>query len=422
MSVVLKNLSEKVKEVSSGAVALAVAGQPMTKKSLLCRTGTFEGLYGRVTVTTQMLKGIAERYNRDRATPQNENDYAPILKDHERKVDYVLGRILTGLTCEEWQDPATGEAQLGLYGELRIDDEEAKKKVEQGLYAHLSISFDEDTLELFEVSFVAVEAARRSIILSQKETKKMSIELQQKFEKLASKKTALAAAIKEHRSARVEKVKSLSTASKALQTEAVELSKKAQAISLSVKTAQLKGKFSGFIKLGKMNPIEFKELDFTELAQMSEKSLQVVLSSYEKRPVSSDVIQHGQEARSEQVRTDLSKEAMRKAIELQRAGKTVALSDMPADGGEDKGKEDIIEVPAMSEDPMKSYTLSDEDWKKTLEEMGMVHTKLSEVIEKIKGLGADVEQLSAAEDDQDKKEQELAADEKEEPIKKEGEE
>ncbi|MDR3547945.1 MAG: hypothetical protein P4M11_06740, partial [Candidatus Pacebacteria bacterium] len=177
------------KKMGFGVVNLAMQDGSYFRKALLCHTGTFDGLYGPITVTEQLLTCLADRYNKQRAKPKNDFDFAPILKDHERKVDNVLGRLMADLVVEDWIDPETCGVGKGLYGTLRIDDPAAKLKVEQGLYSQLSITFDEESFETFETSFVAVEAARGSQALSHDNggNETMSIELQQKLTKLEKK-------------------------------------------------------------------------------------------------------------------------------------------------------------------------------------------------------------------------------------------
>ena len=415
MTVALKELSGQAREVSSGVVSLK-AGSEMVKKSLLCRTGKFDGMYGEVTVSKELLEGIAELYNRVKAQAQNENDYAPILVDHVREVDLIKGRVLPDLSVQPWTDPVTGKEESGLYGSLRIDDAEAQQKVEDGKYAHLSISFDEDTFELFETSFVAVEAARGSIVLS----KGGSMELEVKLNKALQKHSALAAAVKDARAKRKAKLLKMKAERLGLVKECDALMALAKEVSLSVKAAQLKGKFSEFIKLGKMNPSELKSMDFKELATLSEGGVKILLSSYEARPVSKDVHQYGQSgADQKKMATDLSPEKMREAIALQKAGKGVSLAaDEEPDDEEMKKLAGEEEKPEEKE--MKSYSMAEEEYQKCLEEISGVHSKLSEVVEKIKGMGGAVDEMAEGEEDDEKKE--MAAEGEEEKESKEGEE
>ena len=218
----LKILHPHVKEVASGTVSLLSGGemQPSTKvgsivkPALICYAGTFDGMYGEVTVTEEILAGLADRYNREKENPQNENAYAPILTDHVREVDRVKGRLLCGLSVQPWTNPSTGETTAGLYGSLRIDDQDAQKKVDDGSYAHVSISFDEETFELFEISFVAVEAARGAMVLSQKNSQGGKMELSKKFASLSQKHKALAADVKLQREKRQVSLKKIKATEK----------------------------------------------------------------------------------------------------------------------------------------------------------------------------------------------------------------
>ena len=396
MTIALKELSSKAKEISSGAVQLA---DGLVKKTLLCRTGQFNGMFGPVTVSEKTLKGIAERYNADRASVQNENDYAPILKDHERKVDNVLGRVMAGLYTESWTNPENGEVELGLYGDLRIDDPEAKKNVELGKYAHVSISFDEETFELFEVSFVAVEAAKRSIVLSQGGT----MNLESRLSTLAQKHKALAATVKTAHENRKVSLAKIAETTKKSGAELKELSKKMQEISLGLKTSQVKAAMLGFVKQGKMTPVELKETDLKAMAALSADVLKIVLSSYEKRSISPDVIQFGKSGEGP-VKTDITnKEAMREAMELQRSGKkATALADAPEHKPEENPDKKLAKPEGEEED---SKEIDMEEMKKHLDALEAAHAHLLECHSKLEAMHGDTEKLAEGEKEQEKEEE-----------------
>jgi hypothetical protein len=403
MNVDSKMINKNIRELSIGN---SLGG--LEKKALLCRTGSFDGLYGPVTITEDLLKNISDKYNKDRSKPQNENDYAPILTDHIREVDRIKGRIMADLEVLPWIDPSSGESQMGLFGTLRIDDEEAKDKVSKGQYAHLSITFDEDSHELFEISFVAVEAARRSIVLSKGETQ---MGTEKRFVQLAQKKNALVKLMTENRSIRGTALSKMIRTKTELENEIAGLSQKMQTISLSIKASQIKGKMSRLVEEGKVNPVELKEIDFTELALLPEKSLKVVLSSYEKRAVSTDVFQYGQSGKNEiKVSALGSPEKMRKAIELQKSGHTLSEEEKQSLTEEDN-------KPAPKEEMKSSYAMGEEEWKQCLEDIGGIHTKLSEVIEKVKAMGGEAEKLASVDKEQEDEEKKLAV---EEPEEKEG--
>lgn len=395
---------KKTMQVPAGLaqVDLAQKEGSLVRRALLCRTGVFNGMFGEVRVDVQMLERIKIHYTNQKQNPTNENDYAPILLDHNRSVDLVKGRLLAeGLEIAEWRE-VDGVMQFGLFGNLRIDDVEAIKNVESGKYAHLSISFDEETGELFEVSFVAVEAARGSIILSKGE--KMD---KKKLVQLSQRHTALKTALKQSRSARKTALSALLKTKSGLDKDLKELMTKAQSIALSVKTGQIKGRFSEFIREGKMNPAELKAMDFTSLAGLNEQALGLVLKSYENRPVMEDVYQYGQEGDTT-VEADLSPAAMREAIKLQREGKkaiTLAEGDAPT-------KEDKKDMSSEGEEKekMKMYSMDEAEYSKCLEDVAGVHSKLSEVVEKLKAMGDKVDEMSKDEEKAESEEK-LAADE-----------
>jgi hypothetical protein len=383
--------------------------QDFSKKALMCRTGTFDGMNGQVTVTKEMLEGIAEVYNLERKNPQNENDYRPVLTDHVREVDRVKGRILPDLEVKPWTDPGTGDEEFGLFGTLRIDNEDAREKVTNGTYANLSISFDEDTFELFEISFVSIEAAKRSIILSNKIStggKKMSMPT--KLMSLSKKHTALAAQVKQSRAKRQVALSALVAKKTEVEKEITSLMKKTGEITLSIKASQLKAQFQEFVRQGKMNPAELKEIDFKELCALSESARKIVLSSYEKRPVSTDVLVFGQSS-DRKVSLDMSPAATRERMELQRAGKGAALAEeMP----EKEEKKDLAEEMPEKEEK-KPFAMSEDEHAKHMQDMMECHQKLGECVEKIKSMGLDAEKISDDDKQDEKKETKEMADESE---------
>ena len=399
------------------AISFAQKDGSMFKKALLCRTGRFDGVFGQVEVTKLRLEQLAEKYKELRANPANENDYAPILLNHMRDVDLVKGRLMADLEVAEWKE-IDGVMEYGLYGTLRIDEEEAKANVEAGKYAHISISYDEDTNEILEVSFVAVEAARGSIVLS-KGGKKM--ELEKKLSTLAQKHKALAAAVKESRTVRREALKKMLSQRAELEEKALAAAKHAKELSVKVKAAQIKAQMLGFVKEGKVEPKVVREMNFAELAQFSETALKALMASYESRPVSRDVFQHGQSADNKTAQVDLSPAKMREAMALQKSGKK-ALAEGDDQKDEDKPKPPPAAVagvrgekdekdPSLAEDDKDTKAMDMEEWAKCLEEMGAVHAKLSEMVDKLKKLGEDTQEMAEGEDEQEKKEEEQMAEE-----------
>lgn len=417
----LKKLHPHLKEVANGAVALAAGevipmGAPLVKRALFCRTGLFDGMYGEVEVTPDLLKGIAERYNETKANKQNDNDYAPILTDHIREVDRIKGRALAGMTVEPWVDPETGKEEVGLYGDLRIDDDDAKAKVEKGQYAHLSISFDEETFEFFEISFVAVEAARGSMVLS-KISEGGKMDLSKKLATLSQKHEALARDVKLARTRRSQSLARIVAKKNEILKDLTQLQAKQEAAMLSAKAGQLKGRFHEFVRGGKMNPAELSKLDFKGLASLNKQSLDIVLAAYENREVSTDVHQYGQ-AGQKVVAAELTPKAMMEAVALQKAGKGkgVSLSAVVDEVTSDSKKK--LEG---DEDMKHSVAMGKEDWEKALAEMDETHAKMGECMDKIKSLGEEADKIS----DEDKKDgakenegnKDLAADDDEDKDK-----
>jgi hypothetical protein len=392
----------------SSDVSLAGESASKVKRALLCRTGNFDGMFGPVEVTKERLEALAETYQKIRATPQNENDYAPILLDHSRSVDLVKGRLLPeGMSVEEWKE-IDGVMEFGLFGNLRIDDPEAQANVESGKYAHLSISFDEDTNEIFEVSFVAVEAARGSIVLAK--STGGSMDLEKRFKALSQRHGALATHIKAARTGRKAALAKLMKERDDLAKEIETLAKGSKELAKRIKLSQLKGKMAEFVRQGRMEPVELKEIDFEALSEMNEKALNMYLQSFEKRPVSTDVFQYGQ-AGTKKLSTDLSPAAMRKAMELQRSGKAQSLAG-PHEGDEDVNEKEKGLAEGEHQEPDGDegmMSMSKEEFAKCLEEMYGHHSKLAESIEKMKGLGEEMKKLAEGEDDDEKKEKEMSA-------------
>ena len=299
-------------------------------------------MWGPVEITAERLQRIADKYNKARAKPLNDNDYAPILVNHNRDVELLMGRVLADLEVVEWEDPDTGTMGKGLIGTLRVDDPEAIKKVESGKYAQVSMSFDEDDDTLWETSFVAVEAARRSQALEQGDPE-MSAELQAQLKASTDKHVALQGQVRE--SVMVRKAIVLAAgehgmaALQSITTAAVSLENGLK----EFKTAFLKAQFKGLIRTGQLSKAEFDKLNLPEMVSMSSNSIAMLLSSYKSRAVSPHVRQFGQAgAKPLNTGAKLSAAEMREAAKVQRAGKSAALAvDQPTgDGGQgDKGKE-----------------------------------------------------------------------------------
>lgn len=402
-----KTQSANTKELSSGVVNLAAREGSVFKKALLCRTGVWDGMYGQVVVTEVLLRRIAEKYNKEYAKPLNDHDYAPILKEHIRDADLIKGRVMADMSVEEIEDPATGERGFGLFASLRVDDEDAQTKVEKGQYAQLSISFDDETADFYECSFVAVPAAKRSTVLSNK--KKEKSPMGKKNLKASGKVKALTAAIGKARLARKAALAAIKTEQTALNTELVALSEKSAALSLTLKAGQTKAQFSAFVKQGKMNPAELAEMDFKALSQLPDAALAVLKASYEKREVSTDVVQFGQSGQndSKDALKAASPEKIREAIKLQKSGKKgVNLND----GGAEKSEAEKEAEKAAAAAGAQSYSMGEEEYKQCLADISEINEKLGAVIGKIKAIGEKASDLAAEDEKHEEEEKQLAAD------------
>lgn len=389
-----------MKTTKALSVQFAAEERGLIKDTLLCRTGKFDGMYGEVEVTKDLLEALCARYIEQKQSPTNANDYAPILLDHDRSVENVMGRLLSeDLHVDEWKE-IDGEMTFGLFGKLRIDDPAAQQAVDSGKYAQVSISFDEESNEIFEVSFVAVEAARGSIVLKQGEKK-----VDKKFQALSQKHIALATQVKHSRARRKAALSKLANTRDGVVKEMVELQKQADGIALAIKTSQTKAQFAAFVKQGKMNPSEIKALDFKELASLSNGARKIVLSAYENRAVSTDVFQFGQAAGKEEAQ-EMTPAKMRERIALQRAGKGANLAAGEAD--EDKEKKELAEEDGEDKekkhDDEMSYSMSEDEHAEHMEKMTEVHQKLGECIDKIKSMGEPMQKMADADKDEEKKE------------------
>jgi hypothetical protein len=393
--------------LSKGLVLLAKEGtDSKVRRALICRVGVFSAGTGEVDVTEELLQRIADFHNLQRSNPKNENDFPPILVDHERKADNTKGRLLSNVTVEVFPNEVTGDDDIGLFGDLRVDDDEAKKKVETGVYSQVSLSFDEDTGEIYEVSFVAVEAARRSQLLSQSQGEKEMGATDNKVELALQKAKS--------------RITSLKSASKSVALSAaknIELamgeSKKIAAVCelaiTAAKTATLSSQFKGFVREGKITPAEYKELKMSELAALPESSIKHLLSSYSTRAVSADVRQHGHSDAKPLNPVKLSKltpDQIRKAAELQKSGKGgVALAQDEDEGTDEESKKKLAEKEDDKKEGGKEYTM--EDMAEISRHMGNAQESLAKLNEHITGMGDMLKKLSeSATDDNKSKDEE----------------
>ena len=412
MPVSLKKTHPHVKEVASGTVSLlqdssitqpSVKPGSVVRRVLACYTGVFDGMYGEVAVTPEILQGLADRYNSEKENVPNENAYAPILTDHIREVDRIKGRLLAGLTVEPWVNPSSSEEALGLYGWMRIDDAEAIQKVELGQYAHVSISFDEESFELFEISFVAVEAARGAMVLSKKNSLGGKMELSKKYASLSQKHKALAAGVKAARKRRALGLKKIQERKEEIIKDVAALSQRMTALKMKFKTSQLSAQMKGFVRQGKMNPAELSKLDIASLAALPGEALTHVLASYEARPVSTDVFQYGQTGAALGLTGEpKTKEEMAKAVAAQLAarGKTALAGERVAEDKPVDSKKAKLE--GEEPEPAHKKAIDADDLKDTLAEMDDLHGKMGDAMDKMKSLGEEADKIT----DGDKKDEE----------------
>lgn len=389
MKIALKALPTSARETSAGICLAGDDKGKRVKKSRLCFEGQFDGVYGKVVVTAELLNGIAALYNKIKENPQNENDYSPVLVDHNRLSDLIKGRILGGLWTEMWFDPRQGKEVLALYGNLRIDDDEAFEKVEKGQYAHLSISFDEESFELFEVSFVAVEAARGAILLQQGEQK---MDLAQQLAALNARHKALQQRRKASLAVRKAATASLATQIKGTSDQVTALSASVQKVATELRTSSLKASFETVLREGKMTKAEFDKLNLSELAALPQTALSAVLGSYQNRQPSTDAVQFGQAAAKPVAMEGKSPAQIRAAMKAQLAGKT-SLAEGEEPSVEKKEKD------AAADDKGGAPDLSQiSEALKSLDEISGVCKKMSEFL---KSMSDENEKLAG----EDKKEE-----------------
>jgi hypothetical protein len=411
-------LSKLAPQIKSGIINLADRQGSLFKKALLCRTGSFNGMYGPVEVSKERLERIALKYNQQRSAPKNDNDYAPVLIDHCRSAELCKGRILSDLEVGPWVDPETGIQGSGLYGTLRIDRDH--EKVESGQYSQLSISFDEDTDELYEASFVAVEAARGAQLLSKGDTKIMKKTIEQKLAALSESHSALQGRIKDSLAVRSALCLAAVQVASEGETELAAATAQLKKIQGLVRTVTLSAQFKGFIRQGKLTKAEFDKLNISELSTLSESALKAVLAAYDGRAVSTDVAQIGQAGAKPPTKAELSSKDMREAIKLQRQGKTVALQADEKNPNDDKGGE---KKPAPGEgDAPSDYSFQDMDEAmKHLESIGPMIEKLGSYMGKLKeSVGKLQEQDSKDKEGSESKDLEDSEEEKDQDSKKQG--
>jgi hypothetical protein len=311
-------------------------------------------MWGPVEITAERLQRITDKYNKARSQPLNQNDYAPILINHNRDVELVKGRVLADLEVGDWVDPDTGTKGKGLFGTLRVDIPDAIQKVESGQYAQVSMSFDEDDDTLWEVSFVAVEAARRSQALEQGDTQ-MSVELQAQLKAASDKHIALQGKVRDSVTVRNALVLSATENLTAMKTALEQVHAELSTGLKSAKVTLLSAQFKGFVRSGQLTKIEFDKIDLGKMADMTADALTAILGAYKARPVSPHVQQFGQNGSkgTAAVSAKLTPSELRAAAKAQKAGKAVSLEveEPTGDKGQgDKGKEKQAEYDAADGD------------------------------------------------------------------------
>jgi hypothetical protein len=389
--------------VPKGTVDLASKEGSLYKRAILCREGIWEGAYGTCHVTAQLLEMLADRYNRQRAKPINENDYAPILKNHNRDIDGVIGRLIPPLTVEDMPDPETGVVGKALMGSIRIDDTEAQKAVDEGKYAQGSLNFDEQgQTEIFEWSFVAVEAARRSQVLEQGENK-MSVELQKQLEAANAKHQALSHKLAAQRGARKETLLAMATTLSASNTALASFDSMVKEVQLQVRQVALTSQLRGYIREGKLSKAEFDKLDVKKLSALDPEAAKIVLQSYEDRKPSADIIQHGQAGAKPVELGSIPAAEYRRMMEAQLSGKPyqpgasgqgVALAEGDAGGAADDkdGKKKPAEGQGDSE--MKFSDVED-----TLKKLGECMPAVAKLREHMKAMDEAISKMRGTDEE-----------------------
>lgn len=361
------------------------------KKALILFEGTFQGMFGPVTITPEFIQLMADRFNRDYANPKNMFDYPPILVDHNRSADLTMGRLVGPLEVMEFEDPRDGNTKkVALFGDIRIDDEDAQGKVIKGKYAHMSLSFDDDMEnlgEIFELSFVAVEAARGAQALEKGEN--MSVELKKELADSKKKSTNLSKLLKDRRTVLLASCKSLSTNLKALSAAHKQGTEDLKAILVSLKTGVVKSQLTACVKEGRLSKAEFDKIDIEKISLMPAESQVVVLSSYQNRAVSTDLIQHGMDGAKPLAEQEiqLTSAQLRKAITDQKSGVELsgpvapAVAKNLAAGDEDDDTPD----PELTGKDIEEALAKLEGLSALQEKIGEGKDRMTEILSKLQG-------------------------------------
>ena len=381
----------------------------MVKRALLCFEGEHQGMYGPVKVSAEMLQLMADRFNREFANPKNENDYPPLIKDHNACADNVLGRLIAPLSVEEFQNPRTGETVAGLFGNIRVDCEDAQVNVLKGKYAHLSISFDDDVDnlgEIYEVSFVGVEAARGAMVL--KHNKGVGMSLEQMQAKLSATEGKIKALQKRRKSTGIALKAAVASLKANLESASTDSKKAKEQLSGQIKTLKttvVKAQFAGLVRKGKLSKAEMDKINFEDIAAMEPASQKVLFTSYESRPASADAFQHGSESAEpmgKKQAKQLTGAAMRKRILAQKSGKKLSQEDKEEMG--DYMDPEMENAEGVDPDEMPAVTMEDmEDAMGKLAGLASFMERIDEVVENLKSTLTALEG-EASEHDKDEEE------------------
>lgn len=387
-----------MKHVLNTGIALSSnveSEKDFVKMAILCRTGSWLGMNGEVEVTKEMLERVANWTNTNYAHVLNRNSYPPIQLEHRRDAQETQGRVdisFGNLIVEEASKYNKVWDGHVLVGPLRVDDEVGQKNVDCGKYAKLSMSFDDEIGELYEVSFVAVEAARGSQILKQGDGA-----MPKELEAAQKQVTNLSAKVTRMKSKNQGASLALLTLKKGIDSRVKNLGTSLSRVSMLASKAEVVSQFKGFIKLGKMTKAEFDKINFEEYAALPPVALSAIVDSYKGRQVSSETRQHGSVTAASLGKVELSDAQYKEALKAQQEGRTYSVQNLSE--GEEGNDESNL-----SDEEKEKQNLSGEE---------KAPFDLSEIIEEMKKLSAEVEEL--------KKLSKLAEDEKDQ-IDQEGEE
>lgn len=378
----------KVKTLSrtNGVITLAEGDDgSLVKKAILCITGSWMGMYGEITVTREMLQGVADRANKEAESAMNEFDYPPILTNHVRDVEVIMGYL----------DISQGQLTVGehpkrkgvycLFGPVRVDDDLAKEKVKKGKYRKLSMSFDDETFELYEVSFVAVEAARGSQVLSKGDKNNMG------------KKVSLTMVVKKNKEVSLALVNGVTS----VNTQVKNLSAHVNDIRLKIKSSVIKGTLSSLVKEGRLTKAEFDKINIQSLAAKDAETVGMLLDSYKTRPISSDIAQFGVEGAKAPKTKELSAKEFAALKKAQESGKTSLSSGDEDEDEEDEGKDKNLSGDDTNKDGNNS-SLSEEDTKdmdSVIEKCLAALDEITKTINSLKSSANDLEVEDKTEDD-----------------------